>query len=85
MVKFVAVNVVVVFEISVGAVAKLSVELCHLVTVPVLPVNVKVVEFVPVQTDVPPEIVPPTEAGSTLIVSTEEYAAEHAPLVTTAL
>ena len=56
-----------------------------MVTVPVLPVNVKVVEFVPVQTEVPPEIVPPTEVGSTVIVATVEFAEEHVPLVTTAL
>ena len=57
---------------------------CHFVTVPVLPDNVKVVEFVPVHTVVLPAIVPPTEAGDTVMVVDDEFADEHAPLVTTA-
>ena len=34
-----------------------------------MPDNVKMVLFVPVQTDVAPEIVPATEAGSTVTVA----------------
>ena len=56
-----------------------------MVTVPVLPVNVKVVEFVPVQTEVPPEIVPPTEVGSTLTLAISLYSGAHSPLFTCAL
>ena len=62
---------------------------CHLVTVPVCPDKVIVVEFVPVQTlvdvAVPIFASPPTDAGSTVIVATAEFAELHAPLVTTAL
>ena len=47
-------------------VAKFTVlELCHFVTLPVFPVTVKVVEFVPSQTEVDPDIVPPTDNGLT--------------------
>ncbi len=53
--------------------------------VPVCPLKVKVVEFVPVHTVAPPAIDPPTDAGDTVIVALDEFAAEHAPLVTTAL
>ena len=58
---------------------------CHFVTVPVLPDNVKVVEFVPVHTVADPANVPPTDVGDTVTVVDEEFADEHAPLVTTAL
>ena len=62
---------------------------CHFVIVPVLPLSVIVVEFVPVQTAVdvavPIFASPPTDAGSTVIVATAEFADEHTPLVTTAL
>ena len=47
--------------------------------------NVKTVELVPVQTVVPPEIDPPTEVGDTVTVAVALFAAEHAPLVITAL
>ena len=58
----VAVNVVVVLAISASAVVKsLAVEDCHLVTLPVLPLNVRVVLLVPVHTVAPPAMVPPTE------------------------
>ena len=89
LVKFVAVKLVVVFAMSVEFATKLSVELCHLVTDPVLPLSVIVVEFVPVQTaadvEVPIFASPPTEAGSTVTVATAEFADAHTPLVTTAL
>ena len=58
---------------------------CHFVTVPVLPDNVNVVEFVPVHTVADPAIDPPTDAGDTVTVPVAELADEHAPLVTTAL
>ena len=60
-VKLVAVNVVVVLSILVPAVAKLSKEDSQLVILPVCPLNVNVVELVPVQTDALPSIVPPTD------------------------
>jgi len=63
-----AVNDVVVFAMLVPAVAKLSSEDSHLVTEPVFPLKVSVVELVPVQTVALPAIVPPTEAGETVIV-----------------
>ena len=81
----VAVNVVVVLAIAVPAVAKLSKDDSHLVIDPVLPLNVKVVEFVPVQTVALPATVPPTDTGLTVIVAVALFAAEQDPLVTTAL
>jgi hypothetical protein len=62
----------------------LSVEDCHWI-VPVFPLNVKTVLFVPVQTVVLPEAVPPTEAGLTVTVAVVLLAAAQPPLVTTAL
>ena len=62
-----------------------AVELCHLVTLPVFPLNVSAVLFVPEHTDVlEGEILPPAETGSTVIVAVELFAEEHEPLVTTA-
>ena len=58
---------------------------CHFVTVPVLPDNVKVVEFVPVHTVADPAIVPPTEVGLTLIVAVDETVESHTPDLITAL
>lgn len=66
-VRLVAVNVLLVLAILV-AVAKLSVEDSHRVTVPVIPLNVSVVEFVPVHTVVLPAMEPPTETGETVMV-----------------
>ena len=42
------------------------VELCHLVTVPVLPLRVNIVEFVPEQIVADPAIIPPTLVGITV-------------------
>lgn len=67
------------------AVVKLSVEDSQRMTVPVIPPNVKVVEFVPVQTVVLPAMEPPTEAGETVTVAVALLAAGHTPLVTIAL
>ena len=61
-----------------------SVVLCHLVTLPVCPLHVNVVLFVPEHTVAPPEMLPPTELAFTVIVAQELFADEHAPLVTTA-
>ena len=44
----------------------------------------RVVLFVPVHTDVPPEIVPPTDTGVTVMVATVLFAVEQEPLVTAA-
>ena len=60
-------------------------ELCHLVMLPVWPLNVSVVLFVPVHTVALPAILPPTEAGLTVTVAVALFAAEHTPLVITAL
>jgi hypothetical protein len=76
---------VVVLAILVPAVAKLSVDDSHRVTVPVIPLKVRVVEFVPEQTVVLPAIVPPTEAGETVIAAVVLLTAGHAPLLTMAL
>ena len=46
-----------------------AVEDCHFVILPVLPLNVKVVEFVPEQTVALPAIAPPTEGASTVTVA----------------
>ena len=62
----------------------LFVELCHWI-VPVLPLSVSTVLFVPVQTVAAPLIVPATEAGLTVTVALAVLAAVHTPLVTTAL
>jgi len=69
----------------VPAVAKLSSEDSHLVTEPVFPLKVSVVELVPVQTVALPAIVPPTEAGETVTVAVALLAAAQTPLVITAL
>lgn len=55
---------VLVFATSVTPELKLlTVEYCHLLMVPVWPLRVRVVELVPVQIEVPPEILPPTAAA----------------------
>jgi len=69
----------------VPAVAKLSSEDSHLVTEPVFPLKVSVVELVPVQTVALPAIVPPTDAGETVMVAVALFADAQAPLVITAL
>ena len=80
-----AVNDVVVFAMLVPAVAKLSSEDSQRVIEPVYPLNVKVVEFVPVQTVAPPAIDPPTDAGETVTVAEALFAAAQVPLLITAL
>ena len=74
---------VAVFAMSVQVVP--SGELCHFVIVPVWPLNVNVVLFVPVHTVALPAMLPPTDAGLTVTVAVALFAAEHAPLVITAL
>ncbi|MNR51531.1 hypothetical protein D3C85_1712170 [compost metagenome] len=69
----------VVFAIVVAAVAKLSNDDSHLITLPVCPDNVNTVLFVPVQTVVLPAILPPIEFGFTVKV-TSEVVAPHDPL-----
>ena len=53
--------------------------------VPVCPLKVNPVEFVPVQTVALPAMEPPTDAGETVTVAVELFAAAHEPLVITAL
>ena len=62
----------------------LSGEDCHWI-VPVLPLRVRVVLLVPVQTVVAPAMLPATEAGFTVIVTLDVAPEEHTPLVETAL
>ena len=50
---------------------------------PVDPLKVRVVLFVPLHTDVPPETVPPTDPGLTVIVTAALVILGQAPLVTT--
>ena len=83
--KLDAVNVAVVLAMLVPAVAKLSNDDSHRITLPVNPPKVKEVEFMPVQTVVLPATVPPMEAGDTLMVAVVLLTAGHAPLLTTAL
>ena len=79
-VKLVAVKVVVVFAMVVTPEAKvLEVEDSHLTTLPVCPLKVKVVEFVPVQTEALPAIVPPTDAGLTVTVPVALFAVVQVP------
>ena len=62
-----------------------SVELSHLITLPVCPLSVNVPLLEPEQTVALDETVPPTETGLTVIVADEELAAVLTPLCTTAL
>ena len=71
--------------ILVPAVAKLSNEDSQRVMDPVCPLNIKVVEFVPVQTVELPATNPPTDVGDTVTVAVALFAALHEPLVITAL
>jgi len=58
---------------------------CHWM-VPVCPVKVITVELVPVQTvSAAPATVPPTDVGEIMMESTELFADEQTPEVTTAL
>ena len=73
-VRFVAVFVVVVLAMSVTVPEKSdAVADCHLVILPVCPLNVNVVLLVPVHRVAPPLILPPTLAGLTVIVTAVEY------------
>ncbi len=75
----------VVLAMLVTAEAKLSKDDSHRVIVPVIPINVRVVEFVPVQTLVLPVMDPPTEAGETVMVAVALLTSEQTPLLTIAL
>ncbi|MNF70853.1 hypothetical protein D3C85_996580 [compost metagenome] len=68
----VIVKLFVVFAIEVPAVAKLSVDDSHPKTLPVFPDKVKVVLFAAVHFEVPPETVPPTDAGLTVTITALE-------------
>ena len=56
---------------------------CHWMF-PVFPLRVSVVLFVPEHTVVPPETVPPTDDGMTVMVAVVLVVGEQTPLVTTA-
>lgn len=56
---------------------------CHTIE-PVLPLRVSTELLAPVQTAVPPEMVPPTEPGPTVMVATVLVAEVQEPLVTVA-
>ena len=60
-------------------------ELCHFITLPVLPVKVNTPLVLPVQTAVPPPTEPPTVVGLTVTVVEDELATAQLPLWTTAL
>ena len=62
-----------------------SVELSHLITLPVCPLSVSVPLLEPEQTVALEETEPPTETGLTVIVAAEELADEQTPLCTTAM
>ena len=62
------------------AIVQLSVDFCHLTTVPVCPERVSVVLLLPEQTVAEPAIVPPAETGSTVTVASEELTVEQTPL-----
>jgi hypothetical protein len=62
----------------------LSVLDCHWI-VPVLPAMFSVLLFTPVHTEALPLITPATDEGFTVTVALTVVAAEHTPLVTTAL
>ena len=66
-----------VFGISVIPETKLSVEACHLITLPVFPPSVKVAEFCPEVTVVPPDIVPPTVFGYAVATTGTRSAVPH--------
>ena len=74
---------VLVFEISLQLVPPLTDD-CHFKIMPVWPLNVNDVLFVPGHTAAPPETVPPTLDGTTETVVATEYSVQT-PLVTTAL
>ena len=59
-------------------------ELSQLVTEPVFPLNVKVPLDKPEQIVVPPETLPPTDAGLTVTVVSDDVADEQEPLCTIA-
>ena len=66
-------------------VAQLFIEYCHLVMLPVYPDKVSKVLLIPEHTVAEPAIDPPTEAGATVMVASEELAGVQIPFVTTAL
>ena len=55
-------------------------ELCHLITTPVCPERVSKPLVLPEQIVVPPDTLPPIEAGSTVTVVADELAGEQLPL-----
>ena len=74
-----------VFTIGVPAVAKLSSEDSHFVTLPVWPVKFNVAPFEPEHTVAAELTVPPTVTGDTVMVLEEELTESQAPFFTTAL
>ncbi len=84
-VKFVTVRLLIVLAISVTVPEKSAARAdCHFVMLPVFPLNVNGVLFVPVHTVAPPPMLPPTLAGFTVTTPLALLADVHAPLVTTA-
>ena len=81
-VKLVAVNGVVVFATIFTPDAKLlTADHSQRVTAPVCPLSVKVVEFVPVQTEALPTIVPPTDGEVVVALIDDEFELVPQPLV----
>jgi hypothetical protein len=67
------VNVVDADAISTGVVNTASDAFCHFTTLPVFPLNVRPDGCVPLHIVCVPAAVPPTEAGSTVIVAAFEF------------
>jgi hypothetical protein len=70
---------------GIPAVAKLSSDDSQPVTLPVSPVKLRVLPFVPEQTVAEALTVPPTLTGVTVIVTEDEFTAEQPEACTTAL
>ena len=56
------------------------VENCHLVMLPVNPLNVIVPALAPLQTVAAPDVVPPAETGLTVMVAEADATGAHTPL-----
>ncbi len=80
MVRLVAVKLVVALTISVITLPKLSVEDCHFVTLPVLPLKVRTVEFVLAHTEALLLTDPATVTGLTVTVAMALLALTQLPL-----
>jgi hypothetical protein len=81
----VAVKVVEVLGIGLGVVKRASADFSHLRTLPILLLRTKFAGFVPEQISGTDAMLPPTEAGLTLMSFPVENKVEQDPFFTTAL